>query len=232
MSRRNKLQKFAEVAAFPNVYENFGAQHALLTCCGKLESMRGRWAKAHFQNQNPITLELACGKGEYTVGLAQLFPDRNVIGVDVKGARIWKGARRALEFGLTNAAFLRTRIEQLGQFFTQGEITEIWIVFPDPFPRDSKASRRLTAPHFLEMYRSVLKPGGIVHLKTDDTKLYHYSLDVIHALDQCMLLYHNADIYSKELPASELGIRTFYEAQHLAEGKKITYIKFCMTSSL
>ncbi len=228
MSRRNKLQKFAEVSALRNVYENFGVSDAQLTCCGVKVSMQGRWAEDHFHNQNPIILELACGKGEYSIGLAQQFPDRNFIGVDIKGARIWKGARRASDLGLLNAAFLRTRIEQLGQFFVRGEVAEIWIVFPDPFPRESKANRRLTAPHFLEIYRSVLKPGGVLHLKTDDANLYRYTLEVIKSLDHCTLLYHDDDIYSKELPASELGIKTFYEMQHLAEEKKITYIKFGM----
>lgn len=226
MSHRNKLQKFAEVAAFRNVYENYGGQQARLTWCGEQVSMQCKWAEGHFQNQNPITLELACGKGEYTVGLAQLFPDRNFIGVDVKGARIWKGARRALDLGLTNASFLRIRIEHLNQFFAQGEVSEIWIVFPDPFPRESKANRRLTAPHFLDLYRNVIKPDGFVHLKTDDANLYRYTLDVITADTRCCLIYHDNDIYSHELDSDELGIKTFYEVQHLAEGKKIKYVRF------
>jgi tRNA (guanine-N7-)-methyltransferase len=226
MSRRNKLQKFAEVAALRNVYENFGEQQGQLTCCGEPVSMPGRWAEVHFQNQNPITLELACGKGEYTIGLAQQFPDRNFIGVDIKGARIWKGARRAIDLGISNAAFLRTRIELLGQFFAPGEISEMWIVFPDPFPRESKANRRLTSPLFLNIYRTVLRPDGIIHLKTDDDHLYKYTLEVIASDPQCELLYHDDDIYAHELPSSELDLKTFYEIQHLAKGKTIKYIRF------
>lgn len=228
MSRRNKLQKFAEVAAFRNVYENFGNPEQTLTWCGQQIAIRGRWAEHCFNNSKPITLELACGKGEYTVGLAQQCPDHNFIGVDIKGARIWKGARRALELGLLNAAFLRTRIEQSDRFFSAGEVSEIWIVFPDPFPRDSKANRRLTSPHFIEIYRRILKPGGLVHLKTDDAHLYEYTLDVIRSLDYCTLQYHSADIYREPLPFPELGIQTFYEVQHLAQAKQIKYVRFSL----
>jgi tRNA (guanine-N7-)-methyltransferase len=229
MSKRNKLQKFAEVAAFEHVYENFDPEHQVLTCCGKVVSMRGAWGEKHFNNHNPITLELACGKGEYTVGLSQMFPQRNIIGVDVKGARIWKGAGRTLEYGLSNAAFLRTRIEMLANFFEQGEVDEIWIVFPDPFPRESKANRRLTAPPFLDIYRKVVKPDGFVHLKTDDQNLYEFTLETLQAHEGATLLYHNDDIYKGPLPFPELDIKTFYERQHLAAGKTIKYIRFSLS---
>lgn len=228
MSRRNKLQKFAEVAACRNVYESFDVNHASLTCCGEQFLMSGKWAELHFQDTQPITLELACGKGEYTVGLAERFSDRNFIGVDIKGARIWKGARRALQQELPNAAFLRTRIERLNVFFAPAEVSEIWIVFPDPFPRESKSNRRLTAPYFLDIYRNVMGPGGIVHLKTDDKNLYHYTLEVIAADARCAILYYDDDIYAKALPAEELDIKTFYETQHLAAGKKIKYVRFSL----
>jgi tRNA (guanine-N7-)-methyltransferase len=228
MSRRNKLQKFAEVSAFQNVYENFHAPEARLTWCGKEVSMQGRWAPVCFQNSNSITLELACGKGEYTVGLAQQYPERNFIGVDIKGARIWKGARRALELGLQNAAFLRTRIELLDQFFAQGEVSEIWIVFPDPFPRESKANRRLTSPPFLDVYRNILKEHGLVHLKTDDMNLFAFTRDSIASDTRCTLLYQSEDLYAQPLPSDELGIKTFYEMQHLSEGRKITYLRFSL----
>jgi tRNA (guanine-N7-)-methyltransferase len=226
MSRRNKLLKFAEVAGYSNVYESFDVNHASLTCCGEQLLLSGKWAEQHFQNALPITLELACGKGEYTLGLATKFADRNVIGVDIKGARIWKGARRALQQGLPNAAFLRTRIERLNTFFAPREIAEIWIVFPDPFPRESKANRRLTSQYFLDVYRNVLTPGGVVHLKTDDDNLYAFTLEVIAADDRCKVLYHDSDIYAKTLPLEELDIKTFYEVQHLAAGKKIKYVRF------
>lgn len=228
MSRRNKLQKFAAVAAFPHVYESFDVGADKLLCAGEEVVMRGRWAEGHFRNDHPVTLELACGKGEYTVGLAARYPQRNVIGVDIKGARIWKGARHALAAHLDNAAFLRTRIEYLDRFFNPGEVDEIWIVFPDPFPRDSKVNRRLTAPGFIDIYRKLLKPGGLVHLKTDDPTLYDYSLDVIRSIDDCTLLYHSGDIYASDLVAPELGIKTFYEVQHLAEGRTIRYIRFAI----
>jgi len=227
MSRRNKLQKFAEVAQYPNVYESFDVNDAILTKCGDQFTMRGKWGE-HFHNSCPITLELACGKGEYTNGLAARFLDRNFIGVDIKGARIWKGARRALQDGLTNAAFLRTRIERLSVFFAQGEVAEIWIVFPDPFPRESKSNRRLTAPGFFDIYRKILVPGGICHLKTDDEHLYQFTLEVIAADVRCKLLYHDADIYATPLYTPELDIKTFYEVQHLASGKKIKYVQFSL----
>ena len=226
MSRRNKLQKFAEVAGFANVYQNFDVPQDQLTCCGELVSMKGRWAQKQFKNQNPVILELACGKGEYTLGLAQLHPDRNFIGVDIKGARIWKGARRALEKEIQNVAFLRTRIEQLQSFFAPGEIAEIWIVFPDPFPRESKASRRLTSPHFLDLYSQIMKPGGIVHLKTDDAQLFQYTLEVVRADDRCQLLFKSDDVYVDELSDETLDIKTFYELKHLAEDRKIKYLSF------
>jgi len=228
MSRRNKLQKFAEIAAYEHVYENFDPGNTVLTRCGEEVTMRGQWNTTHFRNDHPITLELACGKGEYTVGLAQMFPERNFIGVDVKGARIWKGAGKTLELAITNTAFLRTRIEMLAGFFDTGEIDEIWIVFPDPFPRESKANRRLTAPHFLDIYRRVLKPNGVVHLKTDDQNLYEYTLETMQEYAGSTLLKQNDNIYRGELPAPELDIKTFYERQHLAAGKTIKYVRFAL----
>ncbi len=227
MSRRNKLQKFAEVLAFPNVYENFDAKKPVLTGTGGVEvDLKGRWAQQHFGNDNPITLELACGKGDYTLGLARQFPERNFIGVDIKGARIWRGAKTALEEGLSNAAFLRTRIELIAHFFEMGEVAEIWITFPDPFLRKSKANRRLTSHQFLEQYKKILASGGLVHLKTDEPNLYHFTLEVLSENSDYELLYHDDDIYAKALPTPELELKTFYEKQHLAAGKTIKYIGF------
>lgn len=227
MSRRNKLQKFAEVFSFPNVYENFDpATSDLVGENGNSVSLAGQWKAKHFKNDRPITLELACGKGDYTLGLAKLFPHRNFIGVDIKGARIWRGAKTAIELGIPNAAFLRTRIEMLAQFFGEGEVDEIWITFPDPFLRNSKANRRLTSPMFLEIYSKVLKPGGIIHLKTDEPALHEYTLGVLANDSSISVLYHDDDIYAKPLPMPELDIKTFYERQHLANGKTIKYIRF------
>ncbi|MCB0643425.1 MAG: tRNA (guanosine(46)-N7)-methyltransferase TrmB, partial [Phaeodactylibacter sp.] len=180
MSKRNKLYKFAEIQRFPNVFENFEPINPVLQGAnGEIIDMKGKWLENYFKNDRPITLELACGRGEYTLGLARRYPERNFIGVDVKGARIWQGARIALEEDLQQVAFLRTRIEIIPQFFEPGEIDEIWITFPDPFVRNSKANRRLTAAPFLERYAKVLKPGGILHLKTDATDLYEFSLEVL-----------------------------------------------------
>lgn len=188
--------------------------------------LKGNWSKTHFQNDNPITLELACGGGEYTVGLARNFPDRNFIGVDVKGNRLWKGAKTAMEEGLNNVAFLRTRIEIIEHFFALDEVSEIWITFPDPFPRASKVNRRLSSPLFLEKYRKLLKPGGLVHLKHDDSDFYQFTLDTIAEDERNTLLFNSADIYAAPLPYPELGIQTLYESFHLAAGKTIKYVRF------
>ena len=227
MSKRNKLQKFAELLALPNVYENFNPlEPKLYGLNGELVSMKGEWAPKHFANDQPITLELACGRGEYTIGLARQNPHRNFIGLDVKGARIWKGARIALEKGLKNAAFLRIRIEQVANFFEPGEVSEIWITFPDPFLRKSKANRRLTAPRFLDAYKKVLRPGGLIHLKTDEPNLYEFTLEVLAEYPGAGILYQEEDIYSKPLPVPELELKTYYERMHLEEGKTIKYVRF------
>lgn len=227
MSRRNKLQKFAEVLSFPNVYENFDSENpGLAGKDGERVELKGRWAEQHFGNANPITLELACGKGEYTIGLAGHFPERNFIGVDVKGARIWRGAKTALELGLPNACFLRTRIEQLGHFFEKNEVEEIWITFADPFLKKGKENRRLTAGPFLDRYKKILKPSGLVHLKTDDPTLYEFTLETLADRKDFTQLYTDDDIYAKPLPMPELEFKTFYERQHLAVGKTIKYVRF------
>lgn len=224
MSKRNKLQKFAEVYSFPHVYENFNAkQPQLLGENGKEVDLKGKWAKEHFKNDNPITLELACGKGDYTLGLARRYPNKNFIGVDIKGSRIWKGATTALEEKLENVAFLRTRIEQLHYFFDNQEVAEIWITFPDPFLK--KESRRLTAPRFLEMYRKLIKKDGLLHLKTDSPELYEFTLETLSQVDTFQLLYHEENIYSKALFTDELEIKTFYEKMHLEDGRTIKYVR-------
>ncbi len=230
MSKRNKLQKFAEMADFPNVYENFDIGQPLLhTAGGRQVAMAGAWAARHFQNDHPITLELACGRGEYTLGLARLYPQRNFIGVDIKGARIWKGARAALLEGLPNAAFLRTRIELMEQFFCPHEVVSIWITFPDPFLRSSKANRRLTSPRFLAMYSRLLPPGGTVHLKTDSSELYEYSLEVLADFPGARIVHQCDNLYAGELLLPELTIKTYYENIHLAEHKSIKYLGFQLT---
>lgn len=227
VARKNKLRKFAEVLAFPNVYECYNVKQPQLVGAEMAPvELKGLWAQKHFQNQNPITLELACGGGEYTVSLARNFPDRNFIGVDIKGNRLWKGAKTALEEGLTNVAFLRTRIEIIEHFFAPEEVAEIWITFPDPFPRSSKENRRLTSAFFLEKYRQILQAGGLVHLKHDDPDFYQFTLDTIALDERNQLLFNDADIYAGDLSFPELGIQTLYESFHLAAGKKIKYIRF------
>jgi tRNA (guanine-N7-)-methyltransferase len=226
MSKRNKLLKFAELAAFPNVYENYRHdQPELIGLQGQPVELKGKWGERHFGNDRPITLELACGRGEYTLGLARQNPQRNFIGVDIKGARIWQGARIALEEQLHNAAFLRTRIERIAAFFAPGEISEIWITFPDPFPPKSKANRRLTAPSFLREYRKFLQPGGALHLKTDDRQLFEFSRESVEAFPGATILYHDDDIYARPLPLPELELKTYYERLHLGEGKTIKYLR-------
>lgn len=227
MGRKNKLRKFAELLSFPNVYECYNVQQPALVGADMQEiDLKGKWNALHFKNDQLITLELACGGGEYTVGLAQRFPERNFIGVDVKGNRIWKGAKTALEQQIANAAFLRTRIEIIERFFAPGEVSEIWITFPDPFPRASKENRRLTSPYFHDIYRRILRPGGVVHLKHDDPDFYRFTLDSIAADPRCTLVYASDDIYASTLPYPELAIQTLYESFHLAAGKKIKYVRY------
>lgn len=224
---KNKLRKFSDNLGFSNVYENFDIQtDELLGENGEPVQMKGHWAERAFGNDHPITLELACGRGEYTLALARQHPDRNFIGVDIKGARIWKGAGQALEEKLTNVAFLRTRIEKITNFFEPGEISEIWITFPDPFPRKSKANRRLSGPNFIKEYRKMLKKDGLMHLKTDDPGLYEFTMESLDADPGCKVIYTSDDIYSGELPYPELSVKTYYERMHLEAQKTIKYIRF------
>ena len=226
MSKKNKLQKFADILTFPNVYENIDPMNPELSGLnGEIVDLKGKWSEKHFKNNNPIVLELACGKGHYTLGLAERFPDKNFIGVDIKGARIWKGAKMAMEKNIDNAAFFRTRIEQIELFFEKDEVDEIWITFPDPFLKDSKANRRLTAPSFLHRYRNILKDDGIVNLKTDSPELYAFTLETLKKETSFELLYHDDDIYSKPLPVDALEIKTEYEGMHLAKNLTIKYVK-------
>lgn len=230
MAKRNKLEKFAEILTFPNVYENFGFEdQTLILHEGVHVSMAGKWLSHHYKNNNPLVLELACGRGEYSVALGQQYPNKNFLGVDIKGARIYKGAKISLKQNLTNVCFLRTRIEKIDVYFQKNEVDEIWITFPDPFLRESKENRRLTSPFFLDRYRKILKPGSIVQLKTDSQELYEYTKSVLESDTDCNIEYDNPDIYSQPLDYPELDIKTYYEKMHLDQKKKITYLRFTIS---
>jgi len=211
---KDKLRRFAEVETFANVLQ-----------LDEGKPLKGQWSKEHFKNNNPVVLELACGKGEYTVNLAQLFPDKNFIGIDYKGNRIWRGAKTALEEGVENVAFLRIQIENLLDYFAKGEIDEIWITFPDPQPQLSREKKRLTSPRFLEKYTEVLKPGGYVNLKTDNDGLYAYTAEKIQEL-KLKEHVNTADLYHSEFADEVLSIKTYYEKKYLADNKNINYLKF------
>ncbi len=230
MSRRNKLLKFSELLSFKNVYENFSYENpTLVGQNGIEEELKGKWNKLHFKNNNPITLELACGRGEYALQLAANYPNRNFIGIDIKGARIWKGASNAIEQKLDNVAFLRTRIELIEKFFGQNEVDEIWITFPDPFLKKGKDNRRLTAFPFLHRYKNILAKSGVIHLKTDSPELYEFSMEKLSTAEFVNIQVTNEDIYAGELPIPELDYKTYYENKHLAIGRKIRYIRFNFT---
>ncbi|MGF7081171.1 tRNA (guanosine(46)-N7)-methyltransferase TrmB [Mucilaginibacter sp. UYCu711] len=211
---KDKLRHFAEIETFDNV---------LQLDAGK--PYKGQWSNNFFKNDNPVVLELACGKGEYTVNLAVMFPDKNFIGIDYKGNRIWRGAKTAIEDGVNNVAFIRMQIETLTEFFAPGEVDEIWITFPDPQPQLSREKKRLTSPRFLNMYIEVLKPGGCVNLKTDNDGFYEYTAEKIKELN---LKEHvnTADLYKSEYADEVLSIKTYYEKKYLKDNKNINYLKF------
>jgi tRNA (guanine-N7-)-methyltransferase len=227
MGKKNKLKKFSDLLSYPNVYENYDPKFPKLLIGENMEAeMKGLWAESHFKNNHPIILELACGRGEYTEALAAAYPNQNFIGVDVKGARIWQGATNALNKDLINAAFLRTRIEQIALFFSASEIEGIWITFPDPFLRESKENKRLTSARFLDQYKKIIKKGALIHLKTDDSTLYEFTLETLSKYDGSNIIYQNNDIYAQDLAYEELNYKTHYEKEHLADGRKIKYIRF------
>ncbi len=189
-------------------------------------NLKGKWHETHFQNEKPIVLELGCGKGEYTVALARQFPDKNFIGLDIKGDRIWKGAKICIEEGINNACFLRIYIEGLADYFGQEEVSEIWITFPDPFPKPSKAKRRMISSRFLSLYEQILKPNGIVHLKTDNPDYFEFGLETIQWAENWQILTYTWDLYHSEFLNSQTRIQTYYEAKWLEEGRKIKYGQF------
>jgi tRNA (guanine-N7-)-methyltransferase len=211
---KDKLRRFAEVDTFSNVLQ-----------LDEGKAFKGQWSKSVFKNGNPLVLELACGKGEYAVNLARLFPGKNFIGIDYKGNRIWRGAKTALEDGVNNVAFLRIQIETLLDYFAAGEVDEIWITFPDPQPQLSREKKRLTSPRFLEKYKQLLKPGGSVNLKTDNDDLHAYTSEKITELN-LNLHIKTEDLYHSEFADDVLSIKTYYEKKYLKDNKNINYLKF------
>ncbi len=225
MGSKNKLKRFKENETFKNVVQptrdevvegSFG--------------LKGKWNTDFFKNENPIVLELGCGKGEYSVNLAKKFPNKNFIGIDIKGARFWRGAKTALEENLSNVGFLRTQIELIEGCFAENEVDEIWITFPDPQIKYKRTKHRLTNTGFLDRYRKVLKPKGCIHLKTDSEFMHGYTLGLLQGLGE-EILYAHHDVYGSEgAPPEVTSIQTFYESQYLEMSKKITYIRFQLRS--
>lgn len=222
---KNKLRKFRELESFSNVFQNHNRQNDEVLGVGNVPvELKGKWSEI-FENENPITLELACGKGEYTLAMAEMFPNRNFIGIDIKGNRIHVGAKHALEHNLNNVRFLRTQIEKLDSFFEPNEFKEIWITFPDPFLREGKAKKRLTSPQFIHLYRSLLPKEHAIHLKTDSPELYEFTLEVIEE-ENIEVLENIADVYALHERPAILNVKTYYEKMHLADGRTIRFLKF------
>ena len=223
---KHKLKQFREIETFSNVYHHLQTQKEVENF-----AMRGLWLKEHFKNSNPLVLELGCGKGEYTTAMAASFTGKNFVGVDLKGNRLWTGAKTALAQQMNNAAFLRTRIENIVTAFEPEEVDEIWITFPDPQPQEKRAKKRLTALTFLKRYQKILKPGGILHLKTDSKLLYEYTLELMNQ-ERFEVLLHTNNLYAEQAgflgPHHDLlfNTRTHYEKKFSAMGHNINYIRF------
>lgn len=214
---QNKLERFAELKTLPNALE-YPAD------------MKGNWQR-FFGNDHPIILELACGKGEYALGLARLHPGKNFLGVDIKGNRMWVGAKTAIADGLTNVGFLRSQIERIDEYFNEGEVAEIWITFPDPQLRTSKAKKRLTHPRFLRLYQNIMGLKGIINLKTDSPDLYHFTKLVIN-LFELPLLTDKEDLYASRQLSEELLIKTHYEKLDIAGSSRIHYLRFGLNNAI
>jgi tRNA (guanine-N7-)-methyltransferase len=214
---QKKLIRFEELKTFPNVLQY-------------PKDTKGTW-HLFFKNQNPIILELACGKGEYAVGLGRMYHQKNFIGIDIKGNRIWRGAKTALQEGLKNVAFLRTQIDGITDYFDTNEVSEIWITFPDPQLRLSKIKKRLTHPRFLRLYQKFLQPGGLIHLKTDSLDLYHFTKTVINFYGLNLLSDYD-DVYSQQNLGDELLIKTYYESLDIAQSNRVHYLQFRIDKEL
>jgi len=218
---KNKLKRFKENETFNNVFQP--TREEVIT---EMFLLKGKWNSDFFQNENPLILELGCGKGEYSVGLAEKYPNKNFIGIDIKGARFWRGAKTAVESGIHNVAFVRTQIELIHHIFAENEVDEIWITFPDPQIKYKRTKHRMTNTNFLQLYKKILKQDGVVHLKTDSEFMHGYTLGLLHG-EGHEVLYANHNIYVNEgSPPEVTEIQTFYEKQYLEINKAITYIRF------
>jgi len=218
---KNKLAKFAEMEEFSHVFQV--TSHELRQ--GQGLEMKGKWNELFFKNNNPIVLELGCGKGEYTVELGRQFPDKNFIGVDIKGARLWTGAKESANLGLKNVAFLRTNIEMIHYFFGQNEVAEIWLTFPDP--QMKKVTKRLTATNFMLSYQQFLAPNGLIHLKTDSNFMFTYTCEMVN-INKLPVVTSTNDLYVSDFISPILNIKTYYEQQWLGRGLTIKYIQFAL----
>jgi tRNA (guanine-N7-)-methyltransferase len=218
---KNKLAKFADMEEFPHVFQV--SSHVLRE--GANFEMKGKWNELCFKNNNPIVLELGCGKGEYTVGLGRMYPDKNFVGVDIKGARLWTGAKESHQSGMKNVAFLRTNIEMIHHFFAQNEVSEIWLTFPDP--QMKKVTKRLTATNFMKSYQQFVKDNGLIHLKTDSNFMFTYTCEMVKA-NHYPVVFSSSDLYASDMQDPILSIKTYYEQQWLERGLTIKYIQFLL----
>jgi tRNA (guanine-N7-)-methyltransferase len=221
LGSKNKLKRFKENETFSNVIQPTREEVLNNTLM-----LKGNWNRIFFKNQNPIVLELGCGKGEYSVNLATMFPEKNFLGIDIKGARFWRGAKTALVEKINNVGFLRTQIELVDCIFDENEVDEIWITFPDPQIKYKRTKHRMTNPDFLNKYKKILKPNGMVHLKTDSEYMHGYTLGLLQGLGLTIEYAHH-DVYgTTNAPKEVTDIQTYYESQYLAINKKITYLRF------
>ncbi len=216
---KKKLIHFAENLTFAHLFQK---SYQELKAGFELQ---GNWQKGFFENNNPVVLELGCGKGEYTVNLARVNPERNFIGIDIKGARLWKGCKMVQEEGLKNVAFIRTRVDWIEMLFGPGEADEIWITFPDPQPQSGRVDKRLTSPVFIDRYREILAPGGLIHLKTDNEFLFRFTMGVIRNL-RLELVYETENLYESDPGHVAASVQTFYEEKYLRAGIPIKYLEF------
>jgi tRNA (guanine-N7-)-methyltransferase len=218
---KNKLKRFQDNEVFDNVIQPLRSE-----IVDEEFQFKGKWKRDFFKNDKPLILELGCGKGEYTLGLAKRNKDCNYLGIDIKGARFWKGAKTALEGDLSNVGFLRTQIELVDQVFAKGEVDGIWITFPDPQIKWKRTKHRMTNPEFLKKYKHILTKEGIIHLKTDSEFMHGYTLGILEGLGHEIIYAHHNIYVNHEAPEEVVGIKTFYEQQYLDKNKLITYLKF------